>query len=201
MPSRSGSTPIIWNDTIFLNVATGRRGRARAVGVDRATGACCGSGRSAAATTSSASRTCRRLRRSPTARTVWVMTGTGILKAFDFSGTELWMRDIQKDYGRSACNWGYASSPLLHEDALYVQVLHGMKTDDPSYLMRHRQGRPARRCGRSNGRPTRSGIAGRVHHAGAAQERRRDGDRDHRRRRGDRSRPGDRQGTVARRTD
>ena len=64
------------------------------------------------------------------------MTGTGILKAFDFKGTELWMRDIQKDYGRFGLNWGYASSPLLHEGALYVQVLHGMKTDDPSYVLR-----------------------------------------------------------------
>ena len=54
----------------------------------------------AAATTRSASRTCRRRRRSPTAQTVWVMTGAGILKAFDFSGKELWSRDIQKDYGR-----------------------------------------------------------------------------------------------------
>ena len=27
------------------------------------------------------------------------MTGTGILKAFDFKGNELWTRDIQKDYG------------------------------------------------------------------------------------------------------
>jgi outer membrane protein assembly factor BamB len=67
---------------------------------------------------------------------VWVMTGTGILKAFDFSGKELWMRDIPKDYGRFGLNWGYASSPLLHEDSLYVQVLHGMRTDDPSYLLR-----------------------------------------------------------------
>jgi outer membrane protein assembly factor BamB len=67
---------------------------------------------------------------------VWVMTGTGILKAFDFSGKELWARDIQKDYGRFGLNWGYASSPLLHEDALYVQVLHGMHTDDPSYVLR-----------------------------------------------------------------
>ena len=58
---------------------------------------------------------------------VWVMTGTGILKAFDFAGKELWARDIQKDYGRFGLNWGYGSSPLLHEDALYVQVLHGMK--------------------------------------------------------------------------
>ena len=45
---------------------------------------------------------------------VWVMTGTGILKAFDFSGKELWMRDIQKEYGRFGLNWGYGSSPMLH---------------------------------------------------------------------------------------
>ena len=69
-------------------------------------------------------------------RTVWVMTGTGMLKAFDFDGKELWMRDIQKDYGRFGLQWGYASSPLLHEDSLYVQVLHGMNTDDPSYVLR-----------------------------------------------------------------
>jgi outer membrane protein assembly factor BamB len=64
------------------------------------------------------------------------MTGTGILKGFDFAGKELWMRDIQKDYGRFGLNWGYGSSPMLHEDSLYVQVLHGMKTDDPSYVLR-----------------------------------------------------------------
>jgi outer membrane protein assembly factor BamB len=69
-------------------------------------------------------------------RNVWVMTGVGILKAFDWKGTELWSRDIQADYGRFGLNWGYASSPLLQGDALYVQVLHGMKTDDPSYVLK-----------------------------------------------------------------
>ena len=69
-------------------------------------------------------------------RHVWVMTGTGVLKAFAFDGREVWARDIPKDYGAFGLNWGYASSPLLHEDALYVQVLHGMKTDDPSYVLR-----------------------------------------------------------------
>lgn len=59
-----------------------------------------------------------------------------MLKGFDFGGKELWSRDIQKDYGQFGMNWGYASSPLLFEDALYVQVLHGMKTDDPSYVLR-----------------------------------------------------------------
>src|ERR671913_11970 len=67
---------------------------------------------------------------------VWVMTGTGILKAFDFSGKELWTRDIQADHGRFGLNWGYGSSPLLHGDSLYVQVLHGMRTDEPSYIFR-----------------------------------------------------------------
>ena len=105
------------------------------------------------------------------------MTGTGILKAFDFAGTELWTRDIQKDYGRFGLNWGYASSPLLHEDALYVQVLHGMRTDDPSYLLRidKKTGRTVWRIER----PTdgAAGITRRVHHAGARQDRHGDGAR------------------------
>jgi outer membrane protein assembly factor BamB len=67
---------------------------------------------------------------------VCVMTGVGVLKGFDFAGNELWMRDIQKDYGKFGLNWGYGSSPFLYEDSLYVQVLHGMKTTDPCYLLR-----------------------------------------------------------------
>jgi len=65
---------------------------------------------------------------------VWWMTGTGILSCFDFSGKLIWQRDIQKDYGRFGLNHGYASTPLLHGDRLYVQVVHGMFTDDPSYV-------------------------------------------------------------------
>jgi outer membrane protein assembly factor BamB len=69
-------------------------------------------------------------------RNVWAITGTGILKAFDLAGREIWMRDIQREYGRFGLQWGYGSSPLLHDDALYVQVLHGMHTNDPSYVLR-----------------------------------------------------------------
>jgi outer membrane protein assembly factor BamB len=67
---------------------------------------------------------------------VVAMTGTGVLKGFDLEGHEQWSRDLQKDYGTFGLNWGYGSSPLLYEGALYVQVLHGMKTDDPSYVLR-----------------------------------------------------------------
>ncbi|MEM7480933.1 MAG: PQQ-binding-like beta-propeller repeat protein [Acidobacteriota bacterium] len=66
---------------------------------------------------------------------VWVMTGTGVVAAFDFAGKMLWRRDLQKDYGPFGILWGYASSPLLVDGTLYIQVLHGMKTDDPSYVV------------------------------------------------------------------
>ena len=134
MPEWSGSTPIIWRDRIFLNVAEGNDLYLWCV--DRTRTAVLwkkllGSGNVKMRKQNMSSP-------SPVTdgKTVYVMTGTGILKAFDFAGKELWMRDIQKDYGQFGLNWGYASSPLLFEDSLYVQVIHGMKTDDPSYLMR-----------------------------------------------------------------
>jgi outer membrane protein assembly factor BamB len=137
MPSRSGATPIVWGNHIFLNVATAMSsGDLELWAVDRKGGQVLwkrplGGG-------NNQQRKQNMSTPSPVTdgTTVWVMTGTGILKAFDFKGNELWMRDVQKDYGRFGLNWGYASSPLLHQGALYIQVLHGMKTDDPSYVMK-----------------------------------------------------------------
>ncbi len=67
-------------------------------------------------------------------RLVWTTTGNGRLSAFDFAGNLIWKREIQADYGRFGLSHGYASSPLLHGRRLYIQVLHGMKTDGPSYV-------------------------------------------------------------------
>jgi outer membrane protein assembly factor BamB len=133
LPDLSGSTPIIWGDRIFLNVADGTE--LFLLCVERRSGtplwkAHLGSGNS---------KVRKQNMSSPSPVTdgagVWVMTGTGVLKAFDVGGKERWARDLQRDYGRFGLNWGYASSPLLHKDSLYVEVLHGMKTDDPSYVL------------------------------------------------------------------
>ena len=67
-------------------------------------------------------------------RHVWTMTGAGSFRCFDFQGKQVWERDVQKDYGAFGLNHGYASTPLLDSGRLYVQVLHGMRTDDPSYV-------------------------------------------------------------------
>jgi outer membrane protein assembly factor BamB len=138
MPDRSGSTPVIWGETIFLNVAEGTKtsGALSLWALNRSRGEVLW--KRPLGTGDEMRRKQNMSSPSPITdgRTVWVMTGTGIIKAFDFRGRELWMRDIQKDYGRFGLNWGYASTPLLYDNSLFVPVLHGMKTDDPSFLLK-----------------------------------------------------------------
>jgi outer membrane protein assembly factor BamB len=138
MPDRSGSTPIIWNNYIFLNMADGTKntGTLSFWAVDRTKGTVLW--KKALGNGDHMMRKQNMSSPSPVTdgKTVWVQTGMGVLRAFDFKGNELWMRDIQKEYGKFGLNWGYASSPLLYEEALYIPVLHGMRTDDPSYLLK-----------------------------------------------------------------
>jgi len=100
MPAMSGSTPIIWGDRIFLNVAealpdTGEKPSLTLWCVDRIKGTILwqrplGGG-------NDMQRKSNRSAPSPVTdgTGVWVLTGTGVLKGFDFSGKELWARDIQ----------------------------------------------------------------------------------------------------------
>ena len=134
LPGVSGSTPIVWRERVFLNVAEGDDLYLWCI--DRTKGVLAwkkllGSGNVKMRKHNMSSP-------SPVTdgKSVYVMTGTGVLKGFDFRGKELWGRDLQREYGAFGLNWGYASSPLLTDDALYIQVLHGMRTDDPSYVMR-----------------------------------------------------------------
>ncbi len=152
LPSWAAATPIIWNDTVFVTSAEagtslnrqnagpdtdGDAGRDRLylIAVDRETGAIrwqqpLGRGNRIGNKQNMA---------SPSPVTdgehVWVITGNGELRCFDFSGRQVWIRDLQKDYGEFGVQFGYASSPLLHEDVLYLQNLQGMFTDDPSYVL------------------------------------------------------------------
>lgn len=134
LPSWSGSTPVVWGERVFLHVAEGDNLFLWCV--ERKQGTVLWKRELGGGNVKMRKHNMS----SPSPVTdgagVYALTGTGVLKGFDFSGREIWSRDIQKDYGEFGLNWGYASSPLLHEDALYVQVLHGMKTDEPSYVLR-----------------------------------------------------------------
>ena len=150
LPSWSAATPIVWNDTVFVTSAEkgfaslveGSRRGAGSLGpdkilllaIDRDNGAIrwqrqIDSGNQLYRKQNSASP-------SPITdgKNVWIMTGNGKLTCFTMEGNEVWRRDIQADYGPFGVNHGYASTPLLHGERLYIEVLHGMKTDDPSYV-------------------------------------------------------------------
>ncbi|MEO8436286.1 MAG: PQQ-binding-like beta-propeller repeat protein [Pyrinomonadaceae bacterium] len=134
MPGLSGSTPIIWRGRVFLNVAEGDDLYLWCV--DRNKGTLLWKKLLSGGNVKMRKQNMSSPSPVTDGKSVYIMTGTGILKGFDFNGKELWTRDIQKDYGQFGLNWGYASSPLLWEDSLYLQVLHGMKTDEASYVLR-----------------------------------------------------------------
>ncbi|MEM6706026.1 MAG: PQQ-binding-like beta-propeller repeat protein [Acidobacteriota bacterium] len=134
MPGRSGSTPIVVGDRIYLTVAL-EDDTLEAWALDASDGKIVwkrplGGGNFFRMKHNMSSP-------SPVSDgdKVWVMAGTGVIKAFDRDGKELWARNLQVDYGAFGLNHGYGASPLLADGVLYVPVLHGMTTDDPSYVV------------------------------------------------------------------
>jgi outer membrane protein assembly factor BamB len=133
MPARSGSTPIVWERHVFLSVGDGDELWLWAV--DRDAGSVLWKKKLGAENVVTRKQNMSSPSPVTDGRSVWVLTGTGVVKSFDFAGGEQWTRNLVADHGKFGLNWGYASSPLLVGDLLVVQVLQGMKTDDPSYLI------------------------------------------------------------------
>lgn len=134
LPGGSGSTPIVSGDRVFLNVADGPEIALWCV--ERATGRVSWK-QPLGPSEGHAHRKHNMSTPSPVVGDgrVFAMTGNGVVKGFTVDGKDLWARDLQKDYGKFGLQWGYGSSPLLEGGLLYVQVLHGSHTQEPSYLL------------------------------------------------------------------
>lgn len=66
---------------------------------------------------------------------VWAVTGTGAVIALTMDGKVEWKHNLQTEYSPFGLNFGYASSPLLLDGKLIVEVLHGLKTKAASYVV------------------------------------------------------------------
>lgn len=123
LPGPAPSTPIIWNDRIFL---TSTEGNALVfLGLDtsgkilwkKPLGAGNYEVRGDESNAASPSP-------STDGQHVWVKLGTGLLACFDFSGNIVWQFDLQERYAKFSMYFGMSSSPLLEDDRLYLQLLH-----------------------------------------------------------------------------
>ncbi len=123
LPGTGASTPIVSGDSVFVTSIDEGQEAVVAVSLDRASGE--------VKWTRKLGDGVRKDDRSdfagPSAVTdgerVIFFSGNGDLVAFDLAGKEIWRRNIQKDYGEFAFGWTFSTSPLLHDDRLYLQVL------------------------------------------------------------------------------
>jgi outer membrane protein assembly factor BamB len=122
MPGYSGSTPVVWEDAVFV-ASPDEHKNLLLVCLDRETGQV--RWRKVVATGDRQKGLNNMASCSPVTdgKRVISLFATGDLAAFDYSGQELWKRDLGKEYGRFAIMWMYGSSPMLYRGKLYVQVL------------------------------------------------------------------------------
>lgn len=140
LPSWSGGTPVVWGERIFL---TSPNSGEKTEGGEKLLLGCLSTKDGSVLWQRELAQGNAYMMKhnntspSPTTngKVVVAASGTGVLRAFDMDGKELWHRDLQKEYGAFGHMWGYASSPLIHGKYVIAEVLHGMKTDDPSYVV------------------------------------------------------------------
>lgn len=131
LPGPAGATPIVWEDRIFLSTVDGDQLALMCVGTD-------GKER----WKKEIGQGNKNVRgdegnfASPTPVTdgkhVWAFFGQGTLACFDVAGKQIWKKDLQKEYGKFEIQFGMSSTPVLHGNNLYFQLIHGKWSAEPS---------------------------------------------------------------------
>jgi outer membrane protein assembly factor BamB len=123
LPGESGATPAVWNDRIFLTSQDGDDIVLLCISSD---------GKERWKRKLASGKTHYRADEanlaSPSPSTdgqhVYTFTGTGDFACFDFAGKEIWKFNAQERYGKFRIQWGMHVTPLLHENRLYLALLH-----------------------------------------------------------------------------
>lgn len=137
LPGPSAATPVIWGDSVFLNVTQGRE--IYLWRVEKKQGRLLWK-KTLGGNTAELRTHPKHNPSTPSPVTdgkmVYALNAYGSLVGFDLAGNEIWKRELWQDYGRFILRFGFSSSPLLFEDSLYLQVLRETPPGEPSYLLR-----------------------------------------------------------------
>ncbi|MEK7677049.1 MAG: PQQ-binding-like beta-propeller repeat protein [Verrucomicrobiota bacterium] len=123
LPGPSAATPIVWGDHVFISSTDTQAQALLALCLDRKTGKVLwqhkindGIRKDDRSNFASSSPT-------TDGKLAFFFYGNGDLTAFDFTGRQVWTRNVQKDFGEFAFLWTFSSSPVLHAGKLYLQIL------------------------------------------------------------------------------
>jgi len=123
LPGIGASSPIVWDDAVFVTAVDEEAEGVVALKIDRKSGEVVWSRELGAGVRKDDRSTYAGPSAATDGERVVFFTGNGHLVVYDFEGQELWRRDIQKDYGVFAFGWTFSTSPLLFEGRIYLQVL------------------------------------------------------------------------------
>lgn len=117
------ATPVAAGDRVFLSAADLPNETLKAICFDRATGKLLWQHDIAQRIRRDQRSTFASASPATDGQRVIFFYATGDMICFDMDGERLWARNIHKDHGTFAFLWTFASSPLLFEGKLYLQVL------------------------------------------------------------------------------
>ena len=124
LPGPAGSTPVVWDDRIFLTTVDGESLLLLCFGTDGKE-----QWRREVGKGNKDVRGDEGNSASPSPITdgthVWTFMGTGVLACFTVSGEPVWHVDLQERYGRFKIAFGMSATPVLHDGRLFVQLIHG----------------------------------------------------------------------------
>lgn len=124
MPGQGGSSPVVWEDRIFVTSADGKDLVLICVGTDGKE-----QWRQTVATGDRKVRDDEGNAASPSASTdgkhVWTFMGTGDLACYTVEGAPVWKFNVQDRYGKLKIQFGMTSTPVLDGERLYLQLIHG----------------------------------------------------------------------------
>ncbi len=123
LPGPAGSTPVVWEDRIFLTAVDGDDLLLLCVGTDgkelwrKVVGSGNVNVRGDEGNSASPSP-------STDGKHVWTFFTSGHMACHDFQGKQIWKINLQQKYGRFRMYFGMTSTPVLHGQLLYLQLIH-----------------------------------------------------------------------------
>ena len=139
LPGVSGSTPIVWNDRVFVTAMEPASKKLWALCLNGTDGTVRWKRPMGKGFTNQMGNTGASPSPITDGKGVWFSFGTGQVTAMDMAGKVRWQRDLQKDHGAFEIMWRYGGTGLLYAGRLYIAVLHGDHNvggrRDVSYLL------------------------------------------------------------------